>query len=58
MTPTVRRSKGICRSLMLRREKPLTITRPSEGSTSPMSSLMTVDLPLPEGPTIKTNSPS
>ena len=58
MTPTVRRMWGICHSLILRSEKPLTITLPSLGSISPMSSLMTVDFPLPEGPTMNTNSPS
>ena len=39
-------------------EKPLTITRPAVGTTSPVISLMMVDLPEPEGPTRKTNSPS
>ena len=57
MTPKVRRIRGICRSEMFRVEKPLTRTRPALGSTSPVSSLMMVDLPEPEGPTRKTNSP-
>ena len=39
-------------------EKPLTMTRPEVGTTSPVSSLMMVDFPEPEGPTRKTNSPS
>ena len=58
MMPIVRRRWGICHSRMLRREKPLTITRPSEGSISPIKILITVDFPLPEGPTMNTNSPS
>ena len=58
MTPRVRRIRGIWRSEMFRVEKPLTRTRPALGSTSPVSSLMMVDLPEPEGPTRKTNSPS
>ena len=36
---------------MLLTEKPLIIMRPAQGSTSPVSSLMMVDLPDPEGPT-------
>ena len=39
-------------------EKPLTMTRPAVGMTSPVRSLMMVDLPEPEGPTRNTNSPS
>ena len=39
-------------------EKPLTITRPAVGTTSPVSSLIMVDFPEPEGPTRKANSPS
>ena len=39
-------------------EKPLTITRPAVGTTSPVSSLIMVDLPEPDGPTRNTNSPS
>ena len=58
MTPTERRSSGICRSAMFVRLKPLTAICPSVGVISPVSSLMIVDLPLPLGPTRKTNSPS
>ena len=54
----VRRIRGICRWVMLLMEKPLIITRPREGTSSPVSSLMMVDFPLPEGPTRNTNSPS
>ena len=50
--------RGICRSEMRLMEKPLTITRPEVGTTSPVSSLMMVDLPEPEGPTRNANSPS
>ena len=39
-------------------EKPLTMTRPAVGTISPVSSLMMVDLPDPDGPTRKANSPS
>ena len=39
-------------------EKPLTMTRPAVGTISPVSSLIMVDLPDPEGPTKKTKSPS
>ena len=58
MTPTERRSSGICRSAMFVRLKPLTAIWPDVGTISPVSSLMIVDLPLPLGPTKKTNSPS
>ena len=58
MTPTERRSSGICRSAMFVRLKPLTAICPSVGVISPVSSLMIVDFPLPLGPTRKTNSPS
>ena len=58
MTPSVLRIRGICRPEILVMEKPLIIMRPAVGTTSPVSSLMMVDLPEPEGPTRKTNSPS
>ena len=58
MTPSVRRIWGTCRGVMLARLKPFTITRPSVGAISAVISLMRVDLPDPDGPTRKTNSPS
>ena len=58
MTPSVLRIRGICLPEILVMEKPLIIMRPAVGTTSPVSSLLMVDLPEPEGPTRKTNSPS
>ena len=58
MMPRVRRIWGICQRRMLFRLYPLTMTRPELEVISPVSSLMMVDLPEPEGPTRNTNSPS
>lgn len=58
MMPRVRRMRGTCRGLMLFRLYPLTMSLPSVRPISPVMSLMMVDLPDPEGPTRKTNSPS
>ena len=58
MMPSVRRMRGKMRGVMLLTAKPFTMMRPEDGTTSPVSSLMRVDFPLPEGPTRNTNSPS
>ena len=58
MTPSVRRIMGTCRSAMLLTEKPLIMIRPAVGTSSPVSILIMVDFPDPEGPTKNTNSPS
>ena len=57
MTPTERRSSGICRSAMFVRLKPLTAICPSVGVISPVSSLMIVDFPLPLEPMMDANVP-
>ena len=49
---------GTCRSAMLLTEKPLIMIRPAVGTSSPVSILIMVDFPDPEGPTKNTNSPS
>ena len=58
MIPSVLRISGSIRGVMLLTAKPFTMMRPEDGTTSPVSSLMRVDFPLPEGPTRNTNSPS
>ena len=58
ITPSVRRIMGTCRSAMLLTEKPLIMIRPAVGTSSPVSILIMVDFPEPEGPTKNTNSPS
>ena len=50
--------KGTCPGRMVFRLYPLTISRPWVGASSAVMSLTMVDLPEPEGPTRKTNSPS
>jgi hypothetical protein len=58
MTPSVLRNRGTALGLMVLMLYPLTMTLPSLGRISLVKSLMMVDLPDPEGPTKKTNSPS
>ena len=53
----LRRSCGTRERRSFCSERPPTITLPAVGSISLSSSLMNVDLPEPEGPTRKTNSP-
>ena len=55
--PTLRRSIGTFECLSLPRSLPPTRMRPDVGSSSFNSSRMMVDLPEPEAPTTKTNSP-
>ena len=55
--PIRRRSLGTWRRLTRARFCPSSWTSPPVASSSRMSSLMSVDLPAPEGPTRKTKSP-
>ncbi len=56
--PIVRRSSGTFRRGTRARSRPSTTTSPLVGSSSRIRSLRSVDLPAPDGPTRKTNSPS
>ena len=55
--PMVRRSLGTCHLLIVFSVLPLTTTVPLVGSSSLSSSRRKVDLPEPEEPMRKTNSP-
>ena len=55
--PTLRRSIGTFERLSRPRSRPPTMMRPLVGSSSFRSSRMIVDLPEPDAPTTKTNSP-
>ena len=55
--PTFRRSSGTLERFSRSRSRPPTRIRPDVGSSSLRSSRMIVDLPEPDGPTTKTNSP-
>ena len=55
--PTLRRSIGTFECLSRPRSRPPTRMRPEVGSSSFRSRRMIVDLPEPEAPTTKTNSP-
>ena len=55
--PTFRRSIGTFECLSRPRSRPPTRMRPDVGSSSLRRSRMIVDLPEPEAPTTKTNSP-
>ncbi len=58
MTPSVRRRYGTARPRSFSTAKPLTSALPEVGRSSAVRILMMVDLPEPDGPTRKTNSPS
>ena len=58
MTPSVRRRYGTARLRSFSTAKPLTSALPEVGRSSAVRILMMVDLPEPDGPTRKTNSPS
>jgi len=55
--PRLRRSWGTFEPLRRPRSRPATKMRPEVGSSSFSNRRMTVDLPDPEAPTTKTNSP-
>ena len=55
--PRLRRRSGTLEPLSLPRSRPPTMILPRVGSSSFRRSRMTVDLPEPEAPTTKTNSP-
>src|SRR5579864_5375292 len=55
--PTFRRSSGTLLCFKRVRSRPPTMMRPVVGSISFRSSLISVDLPEPDAPTMKTNSP-
>src|SRR4051795_3737592 len=57
MTPTLRREEGILERGTWARSWPATVIEPKVGSDSLISSRTSVDLPEPEAPTTKTNSP-
>jgi len=56
-TPIVRRKYGICESGSTPMLRPLTMICPDVGASSRKRSFKNVDLPAPEGPVKKTNSP-
>jgi len=56
--PTLRRRCGTLERDSLATSCPSTMTRPVDGSSSLMRSRFSVDLPAPEEPTAKTNSPA
>jgi hypothetical protein len=56
-TPMVRRRCGICECGKTPMLRPLTRIWPVVGGSSRKSSRKSVDLPAPEGPVRKTNSP-
>jgi hypothetical protein len=55
--PTLRRRSGTFECLSLVRSRPPTRIRPAVGSSSFRRRRIIVDLPEPEAPTTKTNSP-
>ena len=55
--PRFRRRSGTFEPLSLARSRPPTMIRPDVGSTSFRRRRIIVDLPEPEAPTMKTNSP-